>query len=45
MKINRNLRIAIDHNTLKYLLSTIFTIDVTKILCIHNYLVKNKNLM
>ena len=45
MKINSNIIIAIDHNNLKCLLSTIFTIDITKILCIHDYLVKYKNLM
>ena len=41
IKINRIMRIEIDCDNLNYLLSIIFATDIAKILCIHNFLLKN----
>ena len=38
------MRIEINHDNPNCSLSTIFTMCVAKLLCVHNFLVKNKNL-
>ena len=43
--MDRNMRIEINYDNLKHLLSKIFPADIGKTLCIHNFAIKNKNLM
>ena len=39
------MRIEINYDNLNFLLSTNFATDIKKTLCVHNFLVKNKNLV
>ena len=45
IKTIRNMRMQMNYDNLNHLLSSVFAADIEKTLWIHDFLVKNKNLV